>query len=353
MRGFNKLALGLAIACAGLLSAQAKADTFVLRMGGGHTTGLTYVSVFDGYFAEEVAKRAKEMGHTVRFIKAWGGSVAKVDGAIEAVQRGTLDIGLSPIGFEQTRAALLNYSAYVPFPTDDPMLQARVSRRMIAEVPELQASMQPYKAMVLAAMVTEAYGIATNFDWNTVEGLKGRKLAMAGTNAPLFTDTGAVPVNLGIGEHYTAMQTGLADGSLFYMSGMEAFRLKEVAKTWVKTGFGSLSTLVAFMSTETRAKMPADLVAMIDTVAAEAAVMVAEKSKQRDIDMEKKLVAEGISVHGLADGEQAKWAKLLTQVPKKAADDLESRNLPGRKVLREYIRIMGEEGYRFPVDYPF
>src|SRR6218665_4207432 len=60
---------------------SACAANFTLRMGGGHPTGLTYVGVYDTYFATEVTKRVKETtGHDIRFIKAWGGSVAKVDG---------------------------------------------------------------------------------------------------------------------------------------------------------------------------------------------------------------------------------------------------------------------------------
>ena len=233
---FKQLFTLAAIASA---ACAAHADSFTLRMGGGHTTGLTYVGVYDSYFATEVSKRVKEKtGHDVRFIKAWGGSVAKVDGVIEAVQKGTLDIGLSPIGFEQSRAGLLNYSAYMPFTSPDPVLQQKVSNRMMKEVPALQASMKPYNSHVLGAMTSEAYGVTSKFDWNSIAELKGKRIALAGTNAPLFIAVGAVPVTLGIGEHYQAMQNSLADGSLFYASGLEAFKLQEVAKFFNKTGQG-------------------------------------------------------------------------------------------------------------------
>lgn len=336
-----------------LSAAGAHAANYTLRMGGGHTTGLTYVGMFDTYFATEVAKRVKEKtGDNVRFIKAWGGSVAKVDATIEAVQKGTLDIGLVPIGFEQSRAALLNYSAYVPFTSPDPVLQQKVSHRMMKEVPALQESMKPYKSHVLAAMTSEAYGLATTFDWNTMAGLKGKRIAMAGTNAPLFFPVEAVPVTLGIGEHYQAMQTRLAEGSLFYISGMEAFKLQEVSKFWNKTGFGSLSTLVAFMNTDTRAKLPAEVVKIIDEVALETADKVAETSKQRDQDVEARLKAAGIKVNTLPDGERQRWAQLLIDMPAKAAKELDAKGMPATEVLKTYIRFLGEAGYKFPVDYP-
>ncbi|WP_425416201.1 TRAP transporter substrate-binding protein DctP [Oricola indica] len=332
----------------------AHADTFLLRMGGGHTTALTYVATYDGFFQEEVTKRVKEeTGHTIRFITAWGGSVAKVDGAIEAVQKGTLDIGLSPIGFEQSRAALLNYSAMVPFTTADPVLQGRVATRMLNEVPALQESMEPYGAHILSMMVTEAYGLATNFDWTTIDELKGRRIAMAGTNAPLFLPIGAVPVNLGIGEHYQAMQTGLAEGSLFFISGMEAFRLKEVSSTFTRTGFGSLATFVAFMNEKTRAKLPEDVVAIIDEVAGEAALIIAEKSAERDKAVAEKLESEGIIVRDLAPEEREKWARSVAGLPANSVDGLKDRDYPTVDVLKTYIRILGEEGYTFPTNYQF
>jgi len=343
----------LATTALSLYTISVHAANYTLRMGGGHTTGLTYVSMFDTYFATEVTKRVKAAtGDNVRFVKAWGGSVAKVDTTIEAVQKGTLDIGLVPIGFEQSRAALLNYSAYVPFTSPDPVLQRKVSQRMMDEVPALQDSMKVYKSYVLATMSSEAYGLATTFDWNTMDGLKGQRIGVAGSNAPLFFPVEAVPVTLGIGEHYQAMQTKLIEGSLFYISGMEAFKLKEVAKFWNKTGFGSLSTIVAFMNTDTRTKLPAQIVKIIDAVALETADKVAETSKQRDQDVEASLRAEAITINTLPEAERRRWAQLLIDLPARAAKELDAKGLPATQVLKTYIQFLNEAGYQFPVDYP-
>ncbi|MEJ7932498.1 TRAP transporter substrate-binding protein DctP [Ramlibacter sp. AN1015] len=343
----------LAAAALAASAGVANAETFTLRMGGGHTTGTTYVKVFDTFFADEVAKRVKaQTDHEVRFIKAWGGSVAKVDGAVEAVQKGSLDIGLSPIGFEQARAGLLNYSAYMPFTSDDPVLQQKVATRMLKEVPALQASMKPYNAHVLAQMVTEAYSIATTFDVQKIEDLNGKRIAMTGTNAPLFIPTGAVPVTLGIGDHYQAIQNGLAEGSLFWVSGMEAFKLREVAKVWTKTGFGSYSTLAAFMNLDTRARLPKEVVSIIDKVAAEATIKVAEMSKQRDADVEAAIRDKGVKVHTLSTQERGRWAQLIKDLPSKAAKELDAKGQPATEVLKTYVRFLGEAGYKFPFEYP-
>lgn len=345
--------IAIAAVIAGSFAASAQAANYTLRMGGGHTTGLTYVGAYDSFFADEVTKRVKEKtGHNIRFIKAWGGSVAKVDGAVEAVQKGTLDIGLSPIGFEQHRTALLNYSAYMPFTSDDPVLQNKVAMRMLKEVPALQDSMKQYNARVLSQMVSEAYGVTSTFNWNSVAELKGKRIAMTGTNAPVYLPTGAVPVMLGIGEHYQGLQNGLVEGSLFYISGMEAFKLKEVAKFFNKAGQGSLSTLVAFMNINTRAKLPADVVKIIDEVADETSIRVAELSKKRDQDVEARMKAEGVTVNTLPAAERAKWAEMLKDLPSRAAKELDGKGMPATETMKTYVRILGEEGFKFPVDYP-
>ena len=349
----KRLIPSLVAAAIALTAGAAHAANFTLRMGGGHTTGTTYIKVFDIFFAEEVAKRVKaKTGHNIRFIKAWGGSVAKVDGGIEAVQKGSLDIALSPIGFEQARAGLLNYSAYLPFTSDDPVLQQKVATRMLKEVPALQESMKPYNVHVLAQMVTEAYSVATTFEIHKVEDLKGKRIAMTGTNAPLFMPTGAVPVTLGVGEHYQAIQNGLAEGSLFWVSGMEAFKLREVAKVWTKTGFGSYSTLAAFMSLNTRARLPKEVVAIIDQVAGEATVMVAEQSRQRDAETEARIAAQGVKVNTLSPAERGRWAQLVKDLPSRAAKELDAKGQPATQVMKTYVRFLGEAGYKMPFDYP-
>src|SRR3546814_20786494 len=65
----------LAIAALSVAMSTAHADTFRLRMGGGHTTGLTYVKVYDTFFADEVSKRVSERTDRKSVVKGKGVSV--------------------------------------------------------------------------------------------------------------------------------------------------------------------------------------------------------------------------------------------------------------------------------------
>ena len=324
----------------------------VLRIGAGHPTpALAYVLEADTFFVPEVVRRAKEKGFNVRFIKAWAGTVAKVDGIVETVQKGALDIGLSAMAFEQSRTALLNYGQYFPFTTTDVVMQARVAMRMLKEVPALQDSMNPYGVNVMSMSASENYGIMLKKEVANVDGLRSLKLACAGANAPWAQAVGAVPVQMGIGENYQAIQSGLIDGNIFFASGFAAFKLHEVAKFYLKADFGSLVSNAMFMNAKRRDMLPRDLVAILDAVAAEYAVKVAETSFKRE--------AAAISANQdkvkfieLAPADKRRWAESMRELPSRAAKELDGKGLKGTETFRTYLRMMKEAGHQFPFDYP-
>lgn len=336
----------------GMTSGGALAADITLRIGAGHPTpALAYVLAADTHFVPEVTRRAKEKGHNVRFVKAWAGTVAKVDGIVEAVQKGALDIGLSVPAFEQARTSILNYSLYFPFSSTDPMRQVKVAQRMLKEVPALQDAMTPYGNRILAMSVAENYGLMLKNELNALDNLKGRKLACAGTNAPWASAVGAVCVQLPIGENYLAIQTGLIEGNIFFMSGFESFRLKEVARIWLQADLGSFVSNAMLMNADVRNKLPRELVEIIDQVAAETAVKTAEISKQREEQAEVKIRGT-VKIIKLSDADKRRWAELMKDLPAKSAKELDARGFPATDVYRKYAQFVRESGHKFPFDYP-
>lgn len=334
-----------------LPAVRAQAET-VLRIGAGHPTpALAYVLVADTFFVPEVTRRAKERGLNVRFIKAWAGTVAKLDGIVESVQKGALDIGLSVPAFEQSRTALLNYGQYFPFTTTDPLLQARVAMRMLKEVPALQESMRPYGLHVLSMSASENYGMMLKRDVAGIDGLKGLKLACAGANAPWAQAVGAVPVQMPIGENYQAIQTGLIDGNIYFATGFAAFKLHEVAKFFLLADFGSLVSNSMFMNADKRAALPRELVAIIDEVAGESSVKIAEISAKRHqdaVDANK----DRVKFIPVSTADRRRWAEAMKELPARTARELDGKGLKGTDTFRTYARFMKEAGHTFPFDYP-
>jgi TRAP-type C4-dicarboxylate transport system substrate-binding protein len=345
----------LALAVAALLaSAAASADNFTLKIGSGHpVNGFAYVMAADDYFVPEVARRAAAKGHTVRFVKAFGGSVAKVDAIVEAVQSGTFDIGLSVPPFEPSRMPLLNFAFNAPFVSSDPLVTQKVANRMLQEVPALQESMKPYNIQVLNLTVQEPYGVISTFDWSRIEQIKGRKFGVAASNGPLYAAAGVTPVIVPAPEAYMALKTGMIDGQVFFASGMQSFRLYEVAKYFILTGQGSYVGGAMLMNTDARKKLPAALVEIIDAVALETATRAADISKKRAEEAAEKIKAQGVKFIVLDDSQKRIWMHAAQPLAAQAVADANQRGLKGAQVYAAYIRFMTEAGYEFPVKYGF
>jgi TRAP-type transport system periplasmic protein len=341
------LAFGLGLCCS-----PARADDFTFRIGAGHPRSLTYVGVADDFLVPEIVRRAKDAGHTVRFVKAYSGTVAKLDGIVEAVQKGTLDIGLAAVSFDTERAALFNFSYNIPFTSPDQMLQQRVATRMLKEVPALRDSLAKYNIYPLNLSVYEDYGIMTKAEVRTLAELKGKKLGVSTSNAPWAVAAGTTPVTLPIGEFYTSIQNGLVDGGVFFASGLDSFKLSEVAKFFLKTGRGAIIGTATYMNLDRRKKLPADLVAIIDDVAEQAATRTSEEARKRELAAEAQAGSLGVKISTLSAGDQKAWAVALQNAPAEEAKRLDQKGLPGTEVFKAYIRLLREEGFSLPVDYP-
>ena len=342
---------GVLAASSLVLAPLAHADDFTLRIGAGHPTSLGFVSVADTYFIPEVTQRAKAMGHNIRFIKAYAGTVAKVDGLVEAVQKGTLDIALQATTFDTERGALFNFSSYVPFTSSDYALQQKVANRMLAEVPELRESMKRFGIHVLNMSVFEDYGIMSKQELKALDDIKGKKFAIGSANAGWIAAAGGVGISLPAGEYYQSIQSGLTDGAVFFANGLETFKLGEVAKFLLKPERGLIIGAVTYMSEDARKKMPKDLLAMIDKVAEETALKTTELSQQRDQSIEPRAKAMGVKIGTLSAADRLRWAEAMKDLPASEAKRLDGKGLPGTAVIKAYIRFLREEGYKFPVQY--
>ena len=346
-----KLKIIIAAAIAFAASIPAAAQEHTIRIGGGHPTAVTYVNQFDTYFVPEVIRRAEARNIKVRFIKAWSGTVAKLDNTSEAVQKGSLDIGLAVPTFEGSRLGLVNFSNHAPFGSSDYSVVSKIGMRMVKEVPALKDAVRKgVNAELLALVVGENYGMNLVKEVTRLDDLKGRKIAASYTTATWVAGVGAVPVGMGIGDLYQALQTNLVEGGVIYESFIPGFKLDEVSKFWYDTGFGITLGVAPIMNLETRKRLPPALVEIIDQVAEQTAYKVAEASAKRESDT-RTLLKDKVRVIKITPDDRKHWAEALKDMPAKAAREQDGKGLPGSLVFRTYFQFLKDAGYSFPVNY--
>jgi TRAP-type C4-dicarboxylate transport system substrate-binding protein len=119
---------------------------------------------------------------------------------------------------------------------------------------------------------------------NTVADLNGLKLrAPAGTATDMVAAWGGVPILMGPGDIYTALERGVLDGLVLEYSGIKSFKLYEVSKYYTAIDFFTGPFLI-LMNNKTWDSLPADLQEIVMKESGRAASIRFAKTFQGDAD---------------------------------------------------------------------
>ena len=103
-----------------------------------------------------------------------------------------------------------------------------------------------------------------------LEDLKGLRIISSNRVGVWCLDAlGAAPLTIGMGDTYSALQRGTADGMSFQWTGFQPFKLAEVLFYHVDTPLGASSGMV-FMNKKRYEALPADVRAIVDAHSGEA-----------------------------------------------------------------------------------
>jgi C4-dicarboxylate-binding protein DctP len=336
-----------------LLLPAAKAEDIKLRIASGHPPANTYVNLMQNFFVPEVTKRvAARTKHKVEFIEGYGGSIVKVADTLEGVQSGIIDIGGYCFCFEPSNLPMHAFQVMLPFGTMDPVKSVTLARRVYDKVPYMSKVFEDKFNQILIGLIADnGYNLGTNFEWNKVSDLKGKKLAGAGLNLKWLEYAGAVPVQSSLPDAYTSMQTGVYLGWIMFPSGYVNFKLHEVGKYYTEIGFGAITWHGLTINKNRFAKLPKDVQQIILEVGREyeartGTVNLENYPKQLD-----QLKQVGAVVKQLPDSVRVDWANSLKGWPQEKATELDKAGLPGSQVLKLAIEEAEKLGHKWPVRY--
>ena len=342
-------AIALAVAVA-MPMMDAKSESFTLRIGAGQPMKpLEPIFMAHNYLVPKIKERvAKETSHKIRFIEAYGGTVAGPFDVLESVEKGLFDIGLWCACFEPTKAVQMAFHYFVPFVTDDPMTQHKITRKVYREFPQWTKALEKYNQKWLGAGTFSSYGLGTKFKWKKMSDLKGHKIAGAGPNLPWLKLSGATAVQTSLNEAYNSLQSGVYEGLVIFPTAWLGFKLNEPAPVFTVVGWGATSLYQMTMNLKSYGKLPAPVRKIIDEESENWMVKTAEESTRRFDASLKKLKATGSTVQYLPFSERAKMAAALGSWPSDMAKKFDSQGLPGSALFKRYLEIAEEMGVKLP-----
>ncbi len=334
------------------LAGPAAADTFTLRIGSGHAQGpVTYVNTSHEFLVPEIEKRvAERTEHKVRFIEAYGGSLAKLDETLEAVEKGILDMGHVCFCFEPSKAMVQNLNYFIPFSPPSAVKQLEITREVYAQNPAL-ADFSAYNQTFLALSGYDNYNVGTKFEWEKFADLSGHKLGGAGPNLVWLEGSGTTVVQTGIPDYYTNIQTGVIEGNMLFPSSYYGLKLYEVAPNYKIIDMGAMMVNGLMINNDTLAKLPPEVVEIIREVATEYEMVTAEALDHDQAAGIEKLKEAGAVITVLSEQERQAWAQRLAGLPAAKAKEFTAAGYDGPAIFNSYLQAAKAAGYSFPVDY--
>lgn len=330
------------------------ADSFTLRIGSGHALGpVTYVNTSSEFLVPEIQSRvAERTEHTVKFIEAYGGTIAKTGETLEAVEMGILDMGHVCFCFEPSKAPVQNLNYFVPFSTPSAVEQLAITREVYDAFPVMSEMFADnYGQTLLALTGYDNYNLGTSFAWDKFSDLDGHKIGGAGANLTWFEGSGMTVVQAGIPEFYTGIQTGVIEGASLFPSSYFGLKLHEIAPHYKVVNFGAMIVNGLFINNATMERLPPEVVEIIREVALEYEQMTAEALDAAQAAGMEQLEAAGAQITELSAEERQAWAERLATLPQRKADEFTELGYDGAAIFNAYFAAAAAAGFEFPVDY--
>ena len=336
--------LMLACVCAALLGAKpVRAQEAVpLTVIDAYAPTALWVRVFLDYYMPEVDRRLAETGnYEIDWNRAFGGTVAKTGGVLEALQYGLADIGIITSPFHPDKIPFFNISYVTPLVTADIGLVARTVDELVERYPELREQWDDYNQVFLtAAGSIDTYQVLMNEPIETLEDFRGAKICGVGLNLRYVQGLGSAAVSSNLGDFYNNIATGLTDGTVAWAESAVAYKLYEVAPYMIDVRLGAVTSKVVTMNRRSWEGLPDEVRRVLAETAIDYRDELALETDRRAESSRHEFVEQGGTIQPLTDEQRRVWAESLPNMAQEWAEDLEERGLPGRQILRDYMDIM-------------
>jgi len=350
-RWITLIALTAVALCLTHLPVMAK--THKITIVAGHPPIFLWVSLARDFFVPEVDKRLEAAGGKDKIVwnQAYGGTIAKLGGVLEAIETGVADMGFVGTIFEAPKMPLHNVSYLTPFGSSDIFWVVDTVTELQKQIPELRQEWTKYNQIYLGGAGLDTYGILTNFPVKTVDDIKGHKIAAPGPSANWLKGTGAVAVAGDLNTYYNSIQTGVYDGTLTFMTAAAALKLHEVAPHILVVDFGAQFAGGISINKDVFDSLSPETQKIFLEVGGEYAVRLAKAQTDRLNQSLAMMEKGGAKITRLSAAERKRWADALPNIPKEWAVSMEEKGLPGQKTVKGFLDGLRSRGAQLPRDW--
>jgi TRAP-type C4-dicarboxylate transport system substrate-binding protein len=338
---FAALAAFLLVFAPGIPVESASAATIELKFAHQNPPkGRTTVKFLDPWMKKvEAATKGQ-----VKIVSYPAQSLAKANQNFEAVEGGIAEMSWIQLGYYPGRFPLTDVMTLPFIPIPGAAKNSRILQELYETFPEMQKHYSTVKVLFLHT--SDPYFLATRKPVRNIEDIKGMKLRIMGSEpSEASKRLGASPLFMPMPGVYEAAEKGVIDGAALPWAALATFRLNEVFRYWTDASTWVAPFLVG-MNLDTWNSLPPDVQDQIMSVSGVAGAEFAANSGWgpdilESIEAKTKGTKAEMDRVVLDEGEYAKWKKMAGEpIWEEWVKRMEAKNLPGRKVLDEALRLL-------------
>src|SRR5690606_23971237 len=282
-------------------------------------------------------------------------ALTKGKDTLRAVGTGLADMGTIMGIYNPAEVPVWNYGS-LPFVADDVWVTLRTWQELQHSMPELKSEMTGHNVHILKNYTTGPSDIISKAPIRTAEDMQGKKIRASGSFLSLLNNIGAVPVNIGFGEVYQAMDRGTVDGAVVYTYAIKAYKFHEVGNYVTEVNMGLVPTMGAGINLDLWNSMPENIRQVITEVSDEfpdrlAEALIRDMTDARD-ELEGGVDGRKLEFFTLDPEEREKWKQaandFIVDWKKRATE----KGLDPEKIIEQvnaveakYEKELAEKGY--------
>src|SRR3989339_112770 len=338
MKKWTMIIAGVALALT-LTAGNAAAKKYKITVSAGHPPVFLWVTLCRDFFIPEIDKRLAALGKgdTIEWNQAYGGTIAKIGGELEAIEAGVSDMCFVGTIFHAPKMPLHNVTYMTPFATGNLYHVVDTITELQGQIPALAREWTKHNQIYLGGAALDNYGILTSFPVKSVDDVNGQKIAAPGPSANWLKGTGGVPVASNLNEYYNGIRTGGSKGALTFMTAAAAIKLHEVAPYIAVVNFGAQFAGGISVNKDVFESFSPEIRKIFTEVGKEYTRKLAEAQTARADSAILAMKKEGAKVVNLSPAEQKRWAGKLPNIPMEWAASMEAKGQPGKAMLKGYL----------------
>lgn len=305
------------------------------------------------WWASELEKRS---GGDLKIKFFWSQSLVKGKATMKAVGAGLSDTGTILGVYTPAELPIWNYSN-TPFLHADAWIGMRTWHELRQIAPELRKETDRHKVTILFNNTTGPVQLLmAKTPVTSVADLEGKKIRATGGWVHLFKALGAVPVKIGFGELYAALDRGTIDGTVNYTPFVKSYKHYEVASHLTEASMGQLLGYGGGINTKLFKSMPQNLQDILVKTSDEYMDVYAKyymaAAEEAKASMSKGIDGRKVTFYKLSSGERAKWVAAAAGFKSGWLAKMKAKGVDGEAFIAKfetvhakYKKIVAEKGY--------